>query len=244
MLITGGTSGLGAAAARSFAAEGFQVVFCGRRIEEGRTIETTIRESGGDALFVQADVTHESQMESLVQRTLDRYGRLDAAFNNAGANLYFGAIEKMSSAQFMDNIQLNLTGVFNAMKYQIQAMQQNGGSIINTASTAGVKGIGQGIAAYVAAKHGVIGLTRAAALEQARNGIRINALVISAMATEQWLEKIDRTPGLYEKIAAGMPMGKVSRVEDILPTVAFLASDGARFITGAAIPVDGGVTAG
>ena len=90
----------------------------------------------------------------------------------------------------------------------------------------------------------MIGLTKAAALEQARNGIRVNALVISAMATEQWLEKIDRTPGLFDKIAAGMPMGKVSRVEDILPTLAFLASDGARFITGAAIPVDGGVTAG
>ena len=145
VLITGGTSGLGAAAARFFAAADHQVVFCGRRIAEGKAIEDDIRKKGGEALFIQADVTHEEQMETLVQHTLERYGRLDTAFNNAGANLWFGPLEKMTSQQFTDNIQLNLTGVFNAMKFQIRAMQQNGGSIINTASTAGVKGVGRAL---------------------------------------------------------------------------------------------------
>lgn len=243
ILITGATSGLGAAAAKAFAAMNEKVVFCGRRLEEGKAIEAGIRSKGGEATFVQADVTSEKQVEHLVSETIRLYGKLDVAFNNAGANLYFGPLENMSSEQFVNNIMLNLTGVFHALKYEIQAMKGSGGSIINTASTAGVKGVAQGISAYVAAKHGVIGLTRSAALEQARNQIRVNALVVSAMATEQWLQGVERTPGMYEKIAAAMPLGKIATVDDIIPFITFLASDRSKFITGAALAIDGGVTA-
>jgi NAD(P)-dependent dehydrogenase (short-subunit alcohol dehydrogenase family) len=123
-------------------------------------------------------------------------------------------------------------------------MKQSGGSIINTASTAGVKGVGQGIASYVAAKHGVVGLTKAAALEQAKNQIRINSLIISAMATEQWLEGVNKTPGLFEKIALSMPLGRVATVDDIIPLILFLASDSSKMITGASLAIDGGTTAG
>jgi NAD(P)-dependent dehydrogenase (short-subunit alcohol dehydrogenase family) len=244
IVITGGTSGLGAAAAKAFAAEGAQVVFCGRRIKEGHEVEKAIIAMGGEATFIQTDVTDEKQVAHLIDETVRLYGQLDVAFNNAGANLYFGPLENMSSEAFTDSLKLNLTGTFNALKYEIQAMKQSGGSIINTASTAGVKGVGKGIAAYVAAKHGVIGLTKAAALEQAGNQIRVNALVISAMATEQWLAGVNRTPGMYEKIAAAMPMGKIATVEDIIPFISFLASDHSKFITGAALAIDGGVTAG
>ena len=244
VLITGATSGLGAAAAKAFAAQGAKVVFCGRRSAKGLAIEAEIRIKGGESTFIQTDVTQEEQVAHLVAETVRLYGSPDIAFNNAGANLYFGPLENMSSEQFMTNIQLNLTGIFHAMKYEIIAMKQTGGSIINMASTAGVKGVGQGISAYVAAKHGVIGLTKAAALEQARNQIRINALVVSAMATEQWLDGVNKTRGLYEKIAAGMPNGKIATVNDIIPFITFLASDQAQFITGAALAIDGGVTAG
>ncbi|HEY5749256.1 MAG TPA: SDR family oxidoreductase [Chryseolinea sp.] len=244
VLITGGTSGLGASAVKAFADLEAKVVFCGRRTKEGNSIESQIRAKGGEATFVQADVTDEKQVEHLVSETIRLHAKLDVAFNNAGANLSFGPLEAMSSEQFMNTILLNLTGTFHALKYEIQAMKKTGGSIINTASTAGVKGVAQGISAYVAAKHGVIGLTKAAALEQARNQIRVNALVVSAMATEQWLQGVNRTPGMYEKIAAAMPLGKIATAEDIIPFITFLAGDQSTFITGAALAIDGGVTAG
>lgn len=244
VLITGGTSGLGAAAVRSFAAQGAKVVFCGRRSAEGMAVETSVRVSGGEATFVQADVTNEAQVAHLVAETLRLYGRLDAAFNNAGGNLYSGPLEEMTSEQFARCIELNLSGTFHALKYELRAMSATGGSIINTASTAGVKGVGKGIAAYVSAKHGVIGLTKAAALEQAGNNIRINALVLGAVQTEHWLEHIGRTPGLLEQIAASMPNGKIAKTSDIIPLIRFLASDESAFITGAALAIDGGLTAG
>jgi NAD(P)-dependent dehydrogenase (short-subunit alcohol dehydrogenase family) len=245
IFITGATSGLGAAAARAFADANAKVVFCGRRIKEGTEIETDIRLKGGEATFIQTDVTIEKQVEHAVSETIRLYGKIDVAFNNAGNNLYFGPIENMTSEQFVNNIMLNLTGTFHAMKYEIQAMKQSGGgSIINTASTAGVKGVGQGIAAYVAAKHGVVGLTKAAALEHARNQIRVNALIISAMATEQWLQGVEKIPGMFEKISASMPLGRVATVDDIIPFITFLASDNSKMITGAALAIDGGTTAG
>lgn len=243
VLITGGTSGLGAATAKAFAAQQARVVFCGRRAEQGRELEAAIRAEKQEATFIQADVTLEQQVEHLVSETVRLYGRIDVAFNNAGANLYTGPLEQMSSEQFTDTVNLHLTGTFHALKYEILAMKQTGGSIINTASTAGVKGVGQGIAAYVAAKHGIIGLTKAAALEQAKNQLRINALVVGAIQTEQWLQRVSQ-PGMFEKIAAAMPTGKIATMEDIIPMITFLASDASAFITGAALAIDGGITAG
>ncbi|RBL89320.1 SDR family NAD(P)-dependent oxidoreductase [Chitinophaga flava] len=244
VLITGGTSGLGAATAKAFAAQQARVVFCGRRAEQGKALEAAIRAEKLEATFIQADVTIEQQVEQLVSETIRLYGCIDVAFNNAGANLYTGPLEQMSSEQFIDTVNLHLTGTFHALKYEIQAMKQTGGSIINTASIAGVKGVGQGIAAYVAAKHGIIGLTKAAALEQARNQLRINALVVGAIQTEQWLQRVSAQPGMFEKIAAAMPTGKIATMEDIIPMITFLATDASAFITGAALAIDGGITAG
>ncbi|MFB6456743.1 SDR family NAD(P)-dependent oxidoreductase [Chitinophaga sp. Hz27] len=244
ILITGATSGLGAATARSFAALGAKIVFCGRRIKEGEAVQADIRANGGEATFIQADVTEEKQVADMVDATIKQYGRLDAAFNNAGANLYFGPVATTTAEQFNNTINVNLTGTFYAMKYELQAMKATGGSIVNTASTAGVKGVGKGIAAYVAAKHGVIGLTKAAALEYASSQVRVNAVVISALATEQWLSDVSKTPGMLEKIAAAMPLGRVSTVDDIIPFIGFLIADNSKMITGAALAIDGGISAG
>ncbi|GEP90775.1 NAD(P)-dependent dehydrogenase, short-chain alcohol dehydrogenase family [Chitinophaga terrae (ex Kim and Jung 2007)] len=244
IMITGATSGLGAATAKALAGLGARIVFCGRRKKEGEEVEKEIRSTNGEATFIQADVTDEKQVAQAVNTAIKLYGRLDAAFNNAGGNHYFSPLDATSATQFTDSINVNLTGTFYALKHEIQAMKATGGSILNTASTAGVKGVGKGIAAYVAAKHGVIGLTKAAALEYAGNQVRVNALVISALATEQWLAGINRTPGLLEQIAATMPLGRVSTVEDIVPFIGFLLSDNSKMITGAALAIDGGISAG
>ena len=243
ILITGGTSGLGAATAKTLASLGAKIVFCGRREKEGLAMQQAIASQQGEATFVQADVTNEAQVARVVDTAIKQYGRLDAAFNNAGANLYFGSVANTTAAQFTETIQVNLTGTFYALKHELQAMQAGGGSILNTASTAGVKGVGKGIAAYVAAKHGVIGLTKAAALEYAAQQVRVNALVISAVATAQWLAGVSKTPGMQEKIAAAMPLGRIATVEEVVPFIGFLLSDNAKMITGAALAVDGGVTA-
>ncbi len=150
----------------------------------------------------------------------------------------------LNGESFVNTLNLNLVSVFYSLKYEIPAMREAGGSIINTASTAGVQGVGQGISAYVAAKHGVIDLTRAAALEVARNKIRVNAIVPGPIATESWQARVEPIPGLVERIAGVIPLGRVGTKADIASLVVFLASDAASFITGAAIPIDGGETAG
>ncbi|MBO9728311.1 MAG: SDR family oxidoreductase [Chitinophaga sp.] len=244
ILITGGTAGLGADAARAFAARGAKVVFCGRRTEPGFALENEIRKIGGEATFIQADVTQEEQVKHLVDETIRRYKKLDVAFNNAGGNAGNTPIEDTTAEQFANTIQLNLTGTFYALKHEIRVMKAAGGSIINTASTAGLKGVGQNIAGYVTAKHGLIGLTRAAALENARHQISVNAIAPGVIQTEQWLENIKKIPGRLEKIAEAMPTGKLATPTDIVPLILFLASDKAKFITGAALPIDGGLLAG
>jgi NAD(P)-dependent dehydrogenase (short-subunit alcohol dehydrogenase family) len=243
-LVTGATAGIGAAAARALAAAGAVVVLAGRRIEEGERVAHGILDLGGRARFIQADVTDEAQVAHLVAETVSAYGRLDIAFNNAGANLAFGPLERTSADAFMATVAANLLSTFYSLKYEIPAMQAEGGSIINTASTAGVQGVGQGIAAYVAAKHGVVGLTRAAALEQAQHRIRVNAILPGPVASEKWRAGVERTPGMLERIERAVPLGRVGSVEDIAALVVFLAGDGASFITGAALPIDGGQTAG
>ncbi len=244
-LVTGATTGIGATAALALAAEGAAAVLAGRRAEKGEQVAAQIRSWGGEARFVQTDVTVEAQVERLVAETLGSYERLDIAFNNAGGNGAFGPLETTSAEAFMEVVTLNLVGVFYALKYEIPAMREaGGGSIINNASTSGVMGVGQGIAAYVAAKHGVVGLTRAAALEQAPNKIRVNVLVPGPVATETWRAGVERTPGMAGRVAASVPLGRVADMEDVTPLVVFLASDATSFITGATLAVDGGITAG
>lgn len=244
ILITGATSGLGKAAARWLASRGWQVAFCGRRADRGREIEQKIRAAGGKALFVQADVTQEQDVIRFLGDTLDHFGVPDAAFNNAGGNLAFGQLASLSREDFERTLAVNLTGLFLCLKHEIAAMRGTGGSIVNTASTAGVKGVAVGIAAYAAAKHGVIGLTRCAALEYASAGIRVNALVLGAVATDTWLEKVGRESGRIAAISAGIPLGKVGDPAEVMPLLEYLAAPASAFMTGAAIALDGGVTAG
>lgn len=187
----------------------------------------------------------ETQVARLVEAAVGAYGRLDIAFNNAEGNPAFGPVWTLSDETFVNTLNLNLVSVFYSLKYEIPAIREaGGGSIINTASTAGVQGVGQGISAYVAAKHGVIGLTRAAALESAWDQIRVNAIVPGPVATESWQARVGQIPGLVERIATFIPLGRVGTKADIASLVVFLASDAAGFITGAAVPIDGGETAG
>ncbi len=242
-LVMGGTSGLGATAARALAAQGAAVVIAGRRVAQGNAVVEQIKSAGGKAQFVQTDLTIEAEVARVVAETLRFFGRLDIALNNAGANHSSGPLETISAESFANDIASNLYSAFYSMKHEIPAMRKTGwGSIINTASTAGVKGV-ERIAGYVAAKHGLIGLTRTAALELASQNIRVNAIVLGPMASESWQSRVAATPGALELVKGSVPLGRAATMDDASSVVVFLASDAASFITGAALAVDGGVTA-
>jgi NAD(P)-dependent dehydrogenase (short-subunit alcohol dehydrogenase family) len=243
-LVTGSTSGIGAAAARALAAAGAAVVVAGRRAEKGEEVAGAIRSEGHEARFVRTDVTDEAQVAQLIEYTVSEFGRLDIAFNNAGGMPPFEPLETLSAHAFADTIALNLASIFYSLKHEIHVMRGAGGSIINTASPAGLQGYGHGMSAYVAAKHGVIGLTRCAALEAASHHIRVNAIVPGVIGVERLYGEGELPPAMVERIVAGIPLGRVGTVDDVNALVLFLASDAASFITGAILPVDGGETAG
>ncbi len=183
-IVTGGTSGIGEAVAHAFADEGATVVISGRDRERGEKVIASLVADGATASFMPADVTDEGQVAALVAHTVERFGRLDIAFNNAGTVSAFGAIQDQSMTAWETEIAVNLTGTFYSLKHEVAAMlASGGGSIINNASQLGVVGIGAGVAPYVAAKHGVTGLTRAVALENAQAGIRVNTIVPAGVDT-------------------------------------------------------------
>lgn len=243
VLVTGGTSGIGQETARQFAQQGARVVIAGRREAEGTAVVEAIRSAGGEAVFVKTDVTQESDVKQLVEQTLQHFGRLDIAFNNAGVEQVAPVIEFDESA-YRHVFDINVLGVFFSQKYEIPAMLKSGGGVIvNTSSIVGHIGM-PGAAIYIASKHAVEGITKTTALELAGQGIRVNAVAPGAVATDM----IDRFAGVEgsenrEYLAAQHPLGRLARAEEIAAAVLYLASDAASFTTGISLPVDGGYLA-
>lgn len=238
VIVTGGSSGIGRATAIAFANAGAKVVVAARRVNEGEETVKQIVDTGGDAIFIQTDVTQETEVKALVDRTLEHYGRLDCAFNNAGAGKGARLID-LTEAEWEQEIAVNLKSVWLCLKYQIPAMLKSGkGAIVNMASQGAILGV-PNYAAYGAAKGGVVSLTRAAAAEYAAEGIRVNAVSPGAIETELWA---NAPAGMLEQVAAGIPMQRVGQPQDIAAAVIWLCSDAAGFVTGQNLAIDGGYT--
>lgn len=244
-LVTGGTSGIGRATAVKFAMKGAKVVVCGRKSERGAETLRLVRQAGGDGIFLQADVSIGHDVESLIDRTLETYGRLDYAFNNAGIEGVKLPLAEYPEEQWDEVINTNLKGVWLCMKNEIRRMlRQGSGAIVNMSSTFGVAGARE-LSAYVASKHGVVGLTKAAALEYASSGIRVNAVCPGAVRTamRDRLSLTENDPQSPGQIALRYPLGRMATPNEVAEAVVWLCSDGASFITGHALLVDGGVLA-
>lgn len=241
VLITGGSTGIGRATAQAFGEMGANVVIAARS-QEGADVADRIVAGGGRALYVATDVANEAEVERLVGTAVDTFGGLDVAFNNAGTLPPTGPLAEQSTDAWNRTIAVDLTGVFLSLKYEIPAMlATGGGSIINTSSVAGVIA-DPGMAPYAAAKHGVIGLTKAAALDYAQKGIRVNAIAPGLVRTpmiDDWM--VD--PDMRRTVLSYSPQGRVSEPEEIAGLVLFLASDLSPFINGAVYTIDGGQTA-
>jgi NAD(P)-dependent dehydrogenase (short-subunit alcohol dehydrogenase family) len=231
-LVTGGTTGIGRATAIAFGAAGAKVVFSGRRDAEGEKTANLIRETGAECLYVRSDASKEEEIEALVQKTVKTYGRLDCAFNNAGIESTIKPLHEQSIEEFDKLMEINVRGLFLCMKYEIQHMlSQGAGAIVNNSSTLGLFGL-PGSSPYVASKHAVMGLTRSAALDYAKQGIRINAVNPANIATEG-LDRIFKKMGITaDDVTAMFPIGRVGQVKEIAQAVVFLCSDAASYITG------------
>lgn len=241
VLVTGGSSGIGRATALAFAAEGARVAIAARRPGESEEVVKQIVGQGGEAFFVQTDITQPAQVERMVQSTVDRWGRLDCAFNNAGIiGTPFVPTPAYGLETWDTVIGTNLTGVFLSLKYELPALLAGGGgAIVNMSSVAGQIG-GPGGIAYYASKHGVIGATKAAALEFATKGIRVNAVCPAVIRTEM----ADAfPPERAAALLAAHPIGRFGEAEEVAQTVLFLCSAKASFITGQAMAIDGGLLA-
>jgi len=243
-LITGGTSGIGRETAVLFAKAGVKVVVAGRREKEGKETIDLVRGAGGDGLFVKTDVSKASEVDGLVQAAVDKFGRLDVAFNNAGIEGVWVPIIRQTEEDFDRTININLKGVWLCLKSEIRQMlkQGGGGAIVNMASITGLVG-SAGAAAYSASKHGVVGLTKAAALETARSGIRINAVCPAAVETAM-SDRIFGAPAVHKYVLSCHPIGRFGKAAEIAEAVVWMCSDRASFMTGQSLVLDGGFLAG
>ncbi|GAB7103053.1 SDR family oxidoreductase [Streptomyces phaeofaciens JCM 4814] len=243
-MITGASSGIGAAAARHFAAEGAAVVLMARRAEPLEALAEEIRAAGGRALAVPGDVAESKDVARAVEHAVETFGHLDAAFNNAGYATAGRPLHEIDDETYERTLDVNVRGVWNCLRHQIPVMLASGrgGAVVNTSSVAGTAATGAS-AAYVAAKHAVIGLTKAAAADYGDRGIRVNALVVGATRTEMMAQVLQQAPELEETFAAASIQRRMADPVEVARAAAWLCSDRASFITGAAVPVDGGATA-
>ncbi len=238
-IITGAGSGIGKAVAEKFAAEGARVIVSDINETHGQEVTTAIKKNGGDAFFIKADSSSADDNEMLVKKTIEQYGSLDIAVNNAGIGGPLGATGEYPIDGWQKVININLSGVFYGMRYQIPAMQKNGGSIINVASILGMAGTRLS-PAYVAAKHGVVGLTKAAALEYADKNIRINSIGPGYIKTPL-LSSLDENT---MKALVGLhPIGRLGEADEVAELVLWLGSSRSSFVTGSYYAVDGGYLA-
>lgn len=239
--ITGGTSGIGRQTAVTLAQAGAKVVVTGRREAEGAETVRQVEAAGGEALFVRTDVKNESDIKNAVNQTLERFGRLDIALNNAGVETA-GPIPEVTEDNYRNTFDINVWGVLASMKYELPAMQKNGGgSIINVSSVAGQIGM-PGVSVYVASKHAVEGLTKVAALEYAQAGIRVNAVAPGLIDTDMADRFAGKEGEMREQIAGMHPLGRSGKPREIADAVLFLASEDSSFVTGHSLNVDGGWT--
>lgn len=242
-LVTGAAYGIGRAAALSFADKGANVVVAD--VDEVRGDETVhfIRKAGGNALFVRTDVSRETEVEAMVQETVEAYGSLDCALNNAGIHKVFVSTIDFSQADWNEMIDVNLKSVWLCMKYEIpQMLIQGKGAIVNTSSAAGLIAAPSN-PAYPASKHGVVGLTKSTAIEFARKGIRVNCICPGPTRTAMHDSLVAAAPQIVEMMHTKVPMGRIAEPEEVAAAAVWLCSDEASYITGHALPVDGGLVA-
>jgi len=238
-IVTGASSGIGKSVSELYAREGAAVVLSDINQELGEEVTAGIREAGGEAFFVRADVSKPSDCENMVKATLDKYGRLDFACNNAGIGGDQNPTADYSIEAWEKALSVNLSGVFYCMKYEIPAMlKSGGGSIINMASILGRVGFA-GAVGYVAAKHGVLGLTKTAAMEYAPQGVRVNVVGPGFISTPL-IQELENNPEINNMLISLHPIGRLGKPEEVAELVMWLSSEKASFVTGAYIPVDGG----
>jgi NAD(P)-dependent dehydrogenase (short-subunit alcohol dehydrogenase family) len=242
ILVTGGASGIGRETALALAREGARVVVSDVNAALGAETAELIQAAGGGAIFVPCDVSKAEQVRALISTTDETYGRLDGAFNNAGVGGVMAATADQDEAAWDQVINVNLKGVWLCMKYELPLLLRSGGAIVNTASVAGLVGFPYA-SAYDASKHGVIGLTKTAALEYAAQNIRVNAICPGFTDTPMVRDMVQVAPHMQRRVT-GNPMRRLGTVQEIAETVVWLLSYKASFITGQAIAIDGGLTAG
>jgi NAD(P)-dependent dehydrogenase (short-subunit alcohol dehydrogenase family) len=241
-LVTGAAAGMGLATARAFAEAGAAVVLADFKEDAVKTVAAELAAAGHKAIAVRCDVADDAQVEAMVDSTVTEFGRLDAAFNNAGVMAHIAPTAESTREEWDRVIGVNLRGVWSCMKYELRQMERQGsGAIVNNASVGALTG-NPGIGSYIASKHGVVGLTRTAALEYVRRGIRVNAVNPGLIDTQVARDVVAGSEAAYAEIAKNVPIGRAGRPEEIASAVLWLCSSGASYVIGHALTVDGGMT--